>query len=90
MKRLIRSSEDIFGMARIGADSRNKFSVAVNPDRKRIGLCYLKYYNNVSYDKATKIARLNIRKPEYISHKTLGKINFKLNAKRVEKLMFIS
>lgn len=81
MKRVIKRSEDIFGMATIGRHIQPNFTVAVNPDGNRVGNCYFKYYNRENYNIATHVTRLNLRKPNKIIHKNRdGKKEWQLNS----------
>ena len=61
--------ENIFTMTTVGRSQNPNFCVAVNPSTTRLGECYLKYYNKANYFKATKLARLNLRKPEKVYHR---------------------
>lgn len=62
-------SEDIFCMSTIGRHIKPNFTVAVNPDGNRRGVCYFKYYNSDLYQKATKVARINFRTSEKVHHR---------------------
>lgn len=62
--------------------------VAVNPDSRRIGIPYFKFYNNSNYNKADSIIRILFTKPDYIIHKD-GKKLWKLNSSDKKLLMEI-
>ena len=80
--------EHIEEMATVYTDEVNKHVCQVNPDRNRQGLEYFKLYNNVNWSKATKVARIEFRKPNYVLHTNKdGKENWKLNNR--EKIALI-
>lgn len=71
VNRLSENKEPILSMARIGAaNERDKFNfcVYVNPDSKRNGNPYFKFYDSKSYSTAKKVVRLGIKKFEIIKH----------------------
>ena len=57
--------------------------VAVNPDSKRSGNPYFKFYNNVNYNKATKVIRILFNKADYVVHRDKIEL-WKLNLKRIQ------
>lgn len=82
MYRVIRANQEIYGMATVGRHIKPNFMIAVTPDTNREGLCYFKYLNSDNYNKATSIARIDIRQPSRIYHKDgTGKQEWKLNHK---------
>ena len=87
MKKYIKNTEAIYCMATVGRNLSQNFTVAVNPDSKHIGLCYLKYYNSNNYKKADKVIRLNLKKPEKIYHTNFdGKENWEINSQERKML----
>ena len=51
---------------------------------------YFKYYNNISYQRADKVARISIIKPEYIKHQNIdGKDDWILTKSEKRKLMIL-
>ena len=66
----IESGEFFHEFATVARDSNLNMSVAVNPDRNRNlkNIEYFKVYNHVNPQRATKIARIKFRHPEYIIH----------------------
>ena len=80
MKRYIKSSEAIFGMATVGVHRKPDFMIAVNPGAHHKGLCYFKYYNSDSYMTATQVTRINLRAPAKVFHRNRdGKKEWNLN-----------
>ena len=75
-------------MATVYRSSKYCVQVAVNPDSKRKGNPYFKFYNAVSRDKATKVIRILFRKPDYVIHTDSKKI-WKLNSSDKKLLMKI-
>ena len=51
-------SEYLYEMATVYRSTEYGISVAVNPDSGRVGDPYFKFYNNVSFNKATKVVRI--------------------------------
>ena len=67
-------------MATIYKSKEYGIGVAVNPDSRRSGNSYFKFYNNPELPKATKIIRILFKNPDYIIHhdeKQLWKLNSK-------------
>ena len=75
-------------MATIYKNREYGILVAVNPDSKRSGNPYFKFYNNVSYDKATKVVRILFNYPDYVLHKDRMEL-WKLNSKEKKLLIKI-
>lgn len=72
--------------------SGEKLSVIVNPDdgRNLQNIEYFKVFHGPSFRKATDLARIRFRIPQYENHKTeAGKKNFKLNSKDKKELQRI-
>ena len=88
MKIFVRHLDDIFCMATVGKHEHPNFMVAVNPDTKRVGTCYFKYYNNKDYESSDRVARIDFRSPTLIHHKNRdGKKPWRLNAKDIKNLI---
>ena len=62
--------------------------VAVNPDSKRSGNAYFKYFNNSDFNKATKVIRILFKDIDYVVHKD-GKQLWKINTKEKKLLIEI-
>ena len=75
-------------MATICRSREYGISVAVNPDSKRSGNPYFKFYNNVSYSSATKVVRVLFKKPDFVVHKDRMDL-WKLNTKEKKILIEI-
>lgn len=71
--------EHLEEMATVFSDKTHNLLCQVNPDSGRLGLEYFKIYNNFQWKTATKIARIEFRKPEYVIH-TSNKENWVLNS----------
>lgn len=88
MKRYVRSLEPIECMATIGKSVDDNFCVTVNPDQKRSGVCYLKYFNSSSYTSADKVIRVSLLEPRVIFHKNRdGKKTWRINSKDKKNLV---
>ena len=87
MKRIVRQLEPVECMATVGDNSRPTFSVSVNPDPKRIGICYFKVFNSLDYTSSELLARVNMREPSYVYHTGDGKKAWNLNSKYRRELV---
>ena len=68
------SGEFLHEFATVARDSNLNMSVAVNPDRNLKNIEYFKVYNHAKPQRATKIARIQFRCPEYIIHNNNRKL----------------
>lgn len=75
-------------MATIYKSKEYGILVAVNPDSKRSGLPYFKFYNSFDYNRATHVIRIMFKEPDYIVHKDSKKL-WKLNSKDKKLLIKI-
>jgi hypothetical protein len=75
-------------MATIYKNKEYGVLVAVNPDSRRIGIPYFKFYNNSNYNKADSVIRILFTEPDYIVHKD-GKKLWNLNSSDKRLLMQI-
>lgn len=84
---LIENKESLYEMSLAFTDSLNKLAIWIeNPTGYNNQ--YFKLYNNDSYVKATKVARISMLKPNYLVHKNDdGKENWILNNKEKRKLI---
>jgi hypothetical protein len=80
------SEEYLEEMSTIYKSKEYGIGVSVNPDSKRSGNPYFKFYNSSDYLSATKIIRIMFNKPDYIIHNN-GKELWKLNSKEKKLLM---
>lgn len=81
------NKESLYEMSLAFTDSLNKLAIWVeNPTGYNNQ--YFKLYNNDSYVKSTKVARISMLKPNYLVHKNDdGKENWILNNKEKRKLI---
>ena len=75
-------------MATIYKSVEYGIGASVNPDSKRSGNAYFKFYNNAEFLKATKIIRILFKKPDYAVRRD-GKQLWKLNSKEKKLLIKI-
>ena len=74
-------------MANVYTDDDLNISVQVNRNEGRNG-SYFKLYNHKDYKKASKVARINFKSPEYIYHINRdGKKDWALNSRERVKLL---
>ena len=79
---------DLCEMAMVGRDVKDNFVVYVNSDQNHLGNEYIKFYNHQVYGKADCVARIAMRRPDYIIHANDdGKKNFRLNSKEKKALV---
>lgn len=81
------TKESLYEMSLAFTDSLNKLAIWVE-NLTGYNNQYFKLYNNDSYVKATKVARISMLKPNYLVHKNDdGKENWILNNKEKRKLI---
>lgn len=83
---VILESEYIYEMATVHRDTNENISVAVNPDSKKVGDPYFKFYNSVDFNKSTAVIRIMFNSADYTYH-TDGKKLWKLNSKEKKLLV---
>lgn len=59
----------VYSMATVIKSQQYNVLITADPDVDHIGEPYFKFYNNASFDKASKIARISFLEPKYIHHK---------------------
>lgn len=79
-------NEYLYEMATVHRDTTENISVAVNPDSKRVGDPYFKFYNDADFSKATAVIRIMFKSSNYTEH-TDGKKFWKLNSKEKKLLV---
>ena len=87
MKKYFKALEPIECMATVGDHSNPTFSISVNPDSKRIGTCYFKIFDSFDYEACELLARIDMKSPSYIYHRSSGKKHWSLNSKMKKNLM---
>lgn len=86
----IEAGEILTEFATVARASDLNICVAVNPDSKRnlYGAEYFKIYNHYDPTRASKIARIKFRSPDYVIHtNSKGMKNWVLNSKEIGDLM---
>lgn len=79
---------DMCEMAMIARNVKENFVIYVNSDPDHLGDEYFKVYNNQVYGVADCVARIAMRRPEYIIHSNSdGKKNYVLNFKERRNLV---
>lgn len=61
-------NELLFEMATVHRDMTENISIAVNPDSKKIGDPYFKFYDSTDYTKAKRVISIFFTKPGYTKH----------------------
>ena len=86
-KEFLRESDLILEMTKVISNKNPNYSIWIeNPSG--FNNKYFKLYNNDSYIKSTKVARISMLKPNYLVHKNDdGKENWILNNKEKRKLV---
>lgn len=74
-------------MATIFKSKEYGICVAVNPDSKRKGIPYFKFYNSSDFNNADSVIRILFTKPDYVYHKDSKKL-WKLDTK--DKRLLVS
>ena len=59
----------VYSMATVIKSQQYNVLITADPDGDHIGEPYFKFYNNASFDKASKIARISFLESKYIHHK---------------------
>lgn len=88
----IEESEILTQFTTVARDYNLNISLVINPDKNQNlnNTEYFKFYNNANPDKASKIARIKFRLPEYIIyHNNGGKENWFLDSEEKKILMEI-
>ena len=86
----IDAGEILTEFATVKRDRNLNICVAVNPDRHRNlkNMEYFKIYNHTDHLRATKIARIKFRAPEYVIHNNRkGVENWFLNSKDIKNMI---
>lgn len=79
---------DMCEMAMVGRNVKDNFVVYVNSDPNHLGNEYIKFYNHQVYGKADCVARIAMRRSDYIIHSNDdGKKNIRLNTKEKKALI---
>lgn len=74
-------------MANIRVDRQRNISIQINR-REGLNAFYFKFYNHQDYERADKVCRISLYKPEYIEHRNLdGKKNWVLNSSERKELV---
>lgn len=79
-------NECLYEMATVHRDETKNISIAVNPDQKKVGDPYFKFYNNASYMKATAVIRIMFFRVAYMKHED-GKELWELNSSEKKLLV---
>lgn len=88
----IEAGEVLTEFATVARASDLNICAAVNPDNKRnlYGMEYFKVYNHCDPTKASKIARIKFRSPDYVIHRNNKNMkNWILNSKEIKNLMIL-
>lgn len=78
--------EMLEAMALTYIDKQDSYCLQVNPDQNS-KTEYFKFFNNVSWVKATKLCRISFREPKYIIHTNSHKVDDWLLTKKEQKYL---
>lgn len=82
--------EPIYAMANIYVSREKSITLQIHVASTRVGNPYFKAFDSDSFTKARRVARISMRKPEYIIHKDrAGKQPWTLNAQEKATLLEI-